>query len=588
MPKDLQGLTVFVASPGGLEPERTAFFDTLNRFNVDDGHELGVTFIPQGHELAYAGAGRPQELINQQIRESDYLLVVFWDKWGFQPDNEGRYTSGTEEEFHVGLECLVDQDRPMADVVVFFKGTPDRQLSDPGIQLQKVLDFRTKLEAERQVLYRNFDDLAEFSMHLRRLLSKWARDRRDGGSPKATLPPPAQVAESPTPTGSEEDLTLVERARVAAKAGQTTLAHQLFTQATTGTYDRVAWTEYVRFLRRTNRLGVLQSVGDKMIEKARDLNDHQGAAEGLSNLGIAKRAQGHRTVALNYFDQAIKEIDAWEEQLGPSNESTSMRAFLLDNRGLTLRRMRGRLPEAVDSINKAIALHADVGDDRGRAHAFRNSATVLTQGGSYDEAIKALTTARELFEALEDERGLAMTLSSLGEALEFSGQPPQAIEMYELALQLNTNLNNAQGKSMNLAHLSRAQLATGNRSAAEQSAEACMALNVSSGNTEGMAAALHAQGRFSLATGDRFRAQAALREALGLFQEVDQPAGTAGVSVDLAGLALDEGDWKVATEMLVLAKQTLEESPHAAIAQTLQALEGRLQHTGPIPTQAQP
>lgn len=582
MPKNLQGLTVFVASPGGLEPERTAFFDTLNRFNVDDGHELGVAFIPQGHELAYAGAGRPQELINQQIRESDYLLVVFWDKWGFQPDTEGKYTSGTEEEFYIGLECLADVDHPMADVVVFFKGTPDRQLSDPGTQLQKVLDFRKKLEVERRVLYRNFDDLAEFSMHLRRLLSKWSRDRRNGGSPKATLPPPAGSEYQPLFDGPADGESLVDRARRAAKAGQSTLAHQLFTQATTGTYDRVAWTEYVRFLRRTNRIGVLQSVGDKMIEKARDLNDHQGAAEGLSNLGIAKRSQGHRTVALKYFDRALKEIDAWDEKEGEATpESISMRAFLLDNRGLTLRRMRGRLPDAVRAIDEAISLHAAVGDDRGRAHAFRNSAIVLTQAGSYAQAIDALRTARGLFEALDDERGLAMTLSSLGEALEFSGIPQQAIKMYELALHLNTNLNNLQGKSMNLAHLSRAQLATGNQQAAAENAEACIALNVRSGNTEGMAAALHAQGRVELAAGNRPRAQSALREALTLFQEVDQPAGTAGVSLDLATIALDDADLSAATDLLLLAKQTLDESPHAAISQTLQIVQDRLQSAGP-------
>ena len=180
MPKKVNSLTVFVASPGGLEEERKQFFDVLSRFNVDDGRQQGIMFSPEGHELAFAGAGRPQGIINQQVRESDYSLVVFWDKWGAPPSSTGDYTSGTEEEFYVGLECLRDAEKPMRNIAVFFKGTPDRQLSDPGPQLQKILDFKSKLEEEKIVLYRNFDTIEGglFIRVLRRCGKTLAREPR--------------------------------------------------------------------------------------------------------------------------------------------------------------------------------------------------------------------------------------------------------------------------------------------------------------------------------------------------------------------------------------------------------------------------
>lgn len=575
MPKDLKGLSVFVASPGGLEAERKAFFETLSRFNSDDGHDDGVSFMPQGHELAYAGAGRPQELINEQIRDADYLLVVFWDKWGFASTHDGKYTSGTEEEFYVGLECLADPDFAMRDVVVFFKDTPDRQLSDPGEQLGRVLEFKRKLEAERRVLYRSFNDETEFRTELRRLLSKWSRDWRSGPPPKAQLPTTGSVLNPRNGEAAplaDDGASIVDRARAAAKSGQSTLAQQLFAQATTGTYDSTAWTEYVRFLRRAGRYGLLRTAAGKMIEKARDLNDHQGAAEGWSNLGIAQRSQGNRIVAIEHFDRALSEVDAWERDNGASSDSISMRAFLLDNKGLTWRRMPGCQQQAVTAINQAIQLHAEVGDERGRGHALRNSAVVAMQMGSIAEAIEALEQAAAIFSETGDERGLAMTKSSLGEAFEYLGDFSAAIEQYELAMGINTNLGNAQGKSMNLSQLSRAFLVSGNLPAARDAAEACLEENASRGNPEGLAAGLHALGRVEFAEEAYEAARQNLQDANEVFRELDQPAGVAGTALDLAALAIRAKDSDGAERRLEEAQSALAESPHYVLSQSAERL----------------
>ena len=45
----------------------------------------------------------------------------------------------------------------MRDIVVLFKGVEERQLADPGDQLQKVLAFKRQLETEQAILFSNFD-----------------------------------------------------------------------------------------------------------------------------------------------------------------------------------------------------------------------------------------------------------------------------------------------------------------------------------------------------------------------------------------------------------------------------------------------
>src|SRR4028118_236692 len=111
MPSNLTAYRIFIASPGGLQKEREAFKNIINKYNETDATERNVQFIPVGWEATLGGIGRPQELINEDIRRCDYFILVLWDRWGSRPnkENEGSYTSGTDEEYHVALNCFYEQ-----------------------------------------------------------------------------------------------------------------------------------------------------------------------------------------------------------------------------------------------------------------------------------------------------------------------------------------------------------------------------------------------------------------------------------------------------------------------------------------------
>jgi hypothetical protein len=177
LPEDITLYRVFIATPGGLEEERRSFAKTLQLYNLEEALPRQASFLPVGCEDTLAGVGRPQTLINADLKRCDYFVMVLWDRWGTPPSGEDlRYTSGTEEEYRLAMEHVQDKRHPLREVVVLFKEIEDvRRLRDPGDQLKKVLRFKKELESSRKLFFSTFKDLPSFEHTLRRHLAGWLR-----------------------------------------------------------------------------------------------------------------------------------------------------------------------------------------------------------------------------------------------------------------------------------------------------------------------------------------------------------------------------------------------------------------------------
>ena len=182
MPVDLKGYRVFIASPSGLDEERNAFRVEIEEYNRCDSIARNVQFIPVGWEETLGGIRRPQSKINDEVRKCDYFVMILYDRWGTPTGKEGdkKYSSGTEEEYHVALGCFNDEKYTMRQIIIFFKSVDERRLSDPGKQLKKVLDFRKKLESQKTHLFHVYDTVDSFAKWLRRYLAQCVRDHEDG------------------------------------------------------------------------------------------------------------------------------------------------------------------------------------------------------------------------------------------------------------------------------------------------------------------------------------------------------------------------------------------------------------------------
>src|ERR1051325_843545 len=68
------------------------------------------------------------------------------------------------------------------NIALFFKVVDARQLRDPGEQLQKVLEFKKRIEEGKRYLFKAYADVEDFCETLEGHLAKWLRDHTGANS----------------------------------------------------------------------------------------------------------------------------------------------------------------------------------------------------------------------------------------------------------------------------------------------------------------------------------------------------------------------------------------------------------------------
>jgi hypothetical protein len=286
-------ISVFIASPGDLAPERKVFKDTIDSLNGGFADGAGVRFIPLGWEDVLAETGlRTQSVINEDIERCDVFFLALHRRWG-QPAPDSKYSSYTEEEFQLALKLWKKTKSPQ--VFVFFKSVDSASVADPGVELAKVLAFRKSLEAGRHTLIRTFNSETDFGSevdrHLRAVargdlqqldherrpvefpqgevsaLSRAAREgakrvkRAEGRAPSAApggrrrgVSGRVAKADLSLVEAHQTELTMARAAMDAAKAGHQQDARILFAKATEATTDLTVLSVAAEFFRQVGDL----------------------------------------------------------------------------------------------------------------------------------------------------------------------------------------------------------------------------------------------------------------------------------------------------------------------------------------------
>jgi hypothetical protein len=169
-------LKVFLASPGDLKEEREAAKAAIDEVNSLIAKPFGYQVELVGWEDTVSRFGRPQALINADLDQCEYFVGMLWRRWGTPPDNEGKYTSGFEEEFRRSLARRASDGRP--EMTLFFKDIDPDNLRDPGDDLKKVLAFRADLVAKKILLFQTFADVPEFEKKLRQCIADYIHTLR--------------------------------------------------------------------------------------------------------------------------------------------------------------------------------------------------------------------------------------------------------------------------------------------------------------------------------------------------------------------------------------------------------------------------
>ncbi len=166
----------FLASPGDLGDARKTAKGVVDEFNTLFADEFGYQVELIGWEDTVSVFGRPQATINRDLERCEFFIGLMWKHWGTPPDLSGVYTSGFEEEFSRSVDRRKREGRP--EISLFFKEIDAEFLRDPGPELTKVLSFRDKLIAEKEIYFERFTDLRDFEPKFRRCITKYVLNRK--------------------------------------------------------------------------------------------------------------------------------------------------------------------------------------------------------------------------------------------------------------------------------------------------------------------------------------------------------------------------------------------------------------------------
>ena len=543
MATSLTQLRIFLATPGGLDRERMLFREAMDEFNDVYGHAEGFVLIPVGWERVPPGAGRPQDLINDQVRDADFLVAVLWDRWGTPTSAESGYSSGTYEELAVALECLADPDAEMRDVAVFFKGVGSRQLGDPGTQLLQVLQFKDALESSKEMLFGTFDTKDELRRHLTRLFMCWVRGFGEKVPRMVSLPElDDHSLEVPVSIAAPGTLSeVLERADELARRGLVTQAEIAYATAAS-TDHRESLISYAKFLRRTGRLEKAYEVNRRVLglhgTQVEVPSEPSGAEASyvLANMGVIRRKQGRLTSSQEHLNEAVRTVERC-----PETTAAEPKAYALDNLGLTLRRL-GDHTAALDSHKLALELRQEAGDEPGQAKTLLNMARLYK---GQDQLVEARVSALQALEILQDDDSekhtLANAYSTLGDITRAEGDLTGARAHYEKALDLNEDIGHKDGIAIVCSQLATLLLAKGKATDASPYAERSLKENLRSGNKEGEAIALRTLGDVLLARRRFGDARISYQDSFRMFQEHQNQTGALLAKIGLAEALAGEG-----------------------------------------------
>ena len=563
MSSQVVAFRVFIASPGGLDDERRTIRDEIEKFNRELLHDSGAAFTPEGWESVPGGRRRAQELINEHLERCDYMIMVLWNRWGSPPAQGSTYSSGTEEEFALAESLIERADRPMSDILVLFKGVPDSQLQDPGPQLQKVLEFKTRLEDSKEWLYKTFDDLPSLQREVSSRLLSWAKltgsaqisaavadvdgvERPDTSLTSADL----HVKAAPPVTSEQVDgESILEVAEDLARQGLNTQAEAAYAKAIADS-DLASLESYARFLRQTGRAAKSLQINRQVLEQLAPLGDSVDTAirraRVMTNIGITERKQGDLHKSRYSLAEAIQTVS----KVGA--EAAGVHAYALDNAGITAVRS-GDMRSAMEHYQRSLAVRNEAHDDVGKAKTLVNIARLHKRLGDLEMATGACEEAIAILRGSEDESALATAVAALGEVLEAVPDLPGAEMAYRESLEINERIGRPGNIALSLTQVARLLIDRNDLVEAERYAKRALADNEQAANYEGVVATRTLLGRILGLTGREGPALGLLDEAVSGYMEMGNPTGEGWARYHSAQVEARMGNLSAAKESLTKA-----------------------------------
>ena len=490
-------LRLFIASPSDLDSERACVKACIEEEGLaHTGRSLPQLTAVGGGDTS-GTARRPQDVINEELRRSDYLIALFKSEWGSPSGSPWGYTSGTEEELFTGLLALQDRDAPLRDVFLIFV--------DGDTPATQITALKDQLKRRHGIYYETVNGVDELRTTLKKRLKTWSEDSTPKQPRTVELTPSSGKDVLRADTDRREGLQL-------ADMGLTDLA-RLRLEAAAASGDPRSMLDLARFLFRIGEPEQAKLWNMKVIELRASAPGglfSVEAAKAYSNLGQIDRNGGDPSAAVLRHRSALGLLT------GTDMGSEETRADVLDALGLALQDA-GEFEEARAAFQESLKVRTLLGDPIRTAQSEVNLARRFMNDGDLTSASDHCAKALDQLDGTAPSGLLANAYALNAQLHARRGDHVKAISQGQLALTLNRQLGNQPGQAVSLNLVAQSQLKQGHLPDAAASADECLRVNQGIGSLAGEANAHHLLARLSVAgeqwadAQDHFESELALR-----------------------------------------------------------------------------
>lgn len=477
---------VFIASPSDLGDLRQKIAEEINDF---DCMNSTVIFRAESSETTPGAAGNPQLNIDESVRNSNYVIVLFKNQWGSRPGKTlWEFSSGTEEELFVGLAGLLDSSSPICDVLVVFLETRGARIDS------RITDLKKRIQDNHVLQYKVATKDAEVLSIIRLNLANWQTDGAHKQNRIALLP-----------ASGKDVLQVCERlqnGRYHIERGETQRANaELLYSATYGGPNEKL--EYAHFLFSQGHYKHAVEFNKSAIQQAEqypDSTDPLIKSRAYSYLAHIDRRNNDPDSAINWLNQALR---IFPQQL--DNAAKEKKAEVYDALGLSYHALHSDRNEqdSIDNFKYALNLRKNLGKNELLLKSYINLSREYMSLDRSGKAKDYLNRAEKIVNKVADQKDSANFYLLRAQFRKSRQQNFSRIYAdAKKSLQINSRINNIGGQASANYVIAEAYLMDGNVKHALDHAYDCMKLNENAENTQGIIKTYRLFGNIYLENGD--------------------------------------------------------------------------------------
>jgi CHAT domain-containing protein len=245
---------------------------------------------------------------------------------------------------------------------------------------------------------------------------------------------------------------------------------------------------------------------------AQKIDDGEGVAQTLSNIGVVYRAQGDYQRSLESYEGSVKRWEALGQPAGMARTLMSI--------GI-LRYFQGNYDAALASYRSSLKMLEGSDDKDTAASALNGIGAIHRELGEYDLALDFYGQSLRVAEAQDNKIRIGIALNNIGILYRSWGNYARALEYFQRSYDLRVPLGDKLGMSITMLNIGDIHQLQGNYNLSLDYFQKSLALREALGDKEGIATVLSAigegyrlLGRYDLSL-QVLQRSLSLREALG-------------------------------------------------------------------------